>query len=96
MLSIVDDGSQRTGTIQTPNGPAFAHFTSSYWAEMDTIDELANKAFASVSLRRELSDYLFRELAGNSEQERAFEELFSGLVAFASKSIFPTVERAFG
>lgn len=37
MLSIADDGSQRSGTMQTPNGHAFAHFTSSYWAEMETI-----------------------------------------------------------
>jgi hypothetical protein len=96
MLSIADDGSQRSGTIQTPNGPAFAHFTSSYWAEMDTIEELANKAFASVSSSRELSAYLFRALGGNSEQERAFEKLFSGLVEFASRSIFPKVERVFG
>lgn len=88
MLSIADDGSQRSGTIQTPNGPAFAHFTSSYWAEMDTIEELANKAFTSVSSSRELSAHLFHLLGGNSEQERAFEKLFSGLVEFASRSIF--------
>lgn len=76
MLSIADDGSQHSGTIQTPNGPAFAHFTSSYWAEMDTIDELANKEFTSVSSRRELSAHLFQVLGGNSERERAFEKLF--------------------
>lgn len=96
MLSIADDGSQRSGTIQTPNGPAFAHFTSSYWAAMGAVEELANKAFTSVSSSRELSAYLFRVLGGNSEQERAFEKLFSGLVEFASRSIFPKVERIFG
>lgn len=96
MLSIADDGRQRSGTIQTPNGPVFAHFTSSYWAEMDTIDELANKAFTSVSSSRELSAHLFHVLGGNSEQERAFEKLFSSLIEFASQSIFPKVERAFG
>lgn len=95
MLSIVDDGSQRSGTIQTPNGPAFAHFTSSYWAEMDIIDELADKAFSSMSSGRELSGHLFRILGGNSEHEIAFEKLFSNLVDFASKSICPKVERAF-
>lgn len=96
MLSIADDGSQRSRTIQTPNGPAFAHFTSNYWAEMDTIDELANKAFTSVSSSRELSAHLFHMLGGNSGQERAFEKLFSSLIEFASRSIFPKVERVFG
>lgn len=96
MLSIADDGSKRSGTIQTPNGPGFAHFTSSYWAEMDAIDELSNKAFTSASSSRELSAHLFRVLGGNSEREREFEKLFSSLVEFASRSIFPKVEHVFG
>jgi hypothetical protein len=95
MLSIAEDGSQRSGTIKTPNGLAFAHFTSSYWAEMEVIDKLANKAFTAASSSRELASHLFHMLDGHPEQEREFEKLFLSLVEFASKSIFPKVERAF-
>lgn len=97
MLSIANDGSQRSRTLQTPNGPAFAHFTSSYWAEMDTIDTLAdNELSSNESSGRDLSSHLLRMLGGNSGYESAFEKFFSSLVEFASKSIFPKVERAFG
>lgn len=97
MLSIADDGSQRSGTIQTPNGPAFAHFTSSYWAEMDTIDTLADSEPSfNESSGQDVSSHLLRMLGGTSEHESAFEKFFSSLVEYASKSIFPKVERTFG
>jgi hypothetical protein len=97
MLLIADDGSQRSGTIQTPNGPAFAHFTSNYWAEMDTIDTLTDsEPFFNENSGYDVSSHLFCMLGGTSEHESAFDKFFSSLVEYASKSIFPKVERAFG
>lgn len=87
MLGIADDGSVRSGTVNTPDGPAFAHFSSSYRDEMDSIDEMASK-----NASQELLNYLIRKTKGTTENQEEFNNFLLDLVSFSSQYIFPKLE----
>lgn len=97
MLSIKNDGSPRSGLINTPNGQAFASFVSGYFKKMDRLEEniWAMENHDNKSLSSVVMSFLESEFDINISPIGQFELLLWNVGNMVSKEIIPVIVRVF-
>lgn len=87
MLSIREDGHQRSGVVRTAGGgKAFAQFTSTYWQRMDDLEALMIQRGAVGLIQHFLS-----EIGAESSRSEHFLEFFNELSDQAASAVVPKI-----
>lgn len=88
MLSIEDDGSERSSVENNADGGfTFTHFSSGYRNQMDALDRVIGGG--AVRAGPDLPERVWRAIGGRVPVASGFPEMFQKLVTLAATSVLP-------
>jgi hypothetical protein len=89
LLAIKDDGSPRSGVVETPDGGrAFAHFSSGYVKTMDFLEN----ALDDIGVRG-MAILFLQQIGSPQKVEVRFIEAFEELCLTAKEHLVPAIAR---
>lgn len=88
MLSIKDDGSERSRAEENPDGSfVLSHCSSGYWTQMDGLDRVIGDGAGPTGA--DLPERVWKAIGRKGPAAPGFSELFGKLIQLATSSVLP-------